>query len=90
MFLKKLSNRGVYCILTNHNTEFVRDLYKEFTIETVNTKRMINFKADARTAQEVIITNYQYIASRNKKKSTKKKQSFTSKLITRIKNIFKK
>lgn len=51
---------------------------------------MINSKADARTAQEVIITNYQYIASRNKKKSTKKKQSFTSKLITRIKNIFKK
>ena len=84
----KLSNRGVYCILTNHNTEFVRDLYKEFTIETVNTKRMINSKADARTAQEVIITNYEYIARKHKTVKNKK-QSNVKKFISRLKKIFK-
>lgn len=55
---KKLTKNGVYCILTNHNTEFIRDLYKDFHVKEVNVKRMINSDAKNRVGEEVIITNY--------------------------------
>lgn len=57
---KSLSKKGVFCILTNHNTEFIRDLYQDFTIEEVNVKRMINSDSKNRVGKEVIITNYDY------------------------------
>lgn len=57
---KSLSEKGVFCILTNHNTEFIRDLYRDFTIEEVNVKRMINSDSKNRVGKEVIITNYDY------------------------------
>lgn len=57
---KSLSKKGVFCILTNHNTEFIRDLYRDFTIEEVNVKRMINSDSKNRVGKEVIITNYDY------------------------------
>lgn len=57
---KSLSKKGVFCILTNHNTEFIRELYRDFTIEEVNVKRMINSDSKNRVGKEVIITNYDY------------------------------
>lgn len=57
---KKLSDRGVYVMLSNHNTQFINELYKGFHITVVSAKRMINSKADGRGAvEEVIITNYE-------------------------------
>lgn len=55
---KDLTKRGCYCMLTNHNTEFIRELYSEFKTEVVSVKRMINSDAKNRVGQEVIITNY--------------------------------
>ena len=55
---KKLSNKGIYCMLTNSNTDFIKNLYKDFHIKVVDVKRMINRNADGRTGKEVIITNY--------------------------------
>lgn len=55
---KELTERGAYCMLTNHNTELINDLYKDFKIEVVQVKRMINRNANDRTGEEVIITNY--------------------------------
>ena len=55
---KELSDKGVYVMLSNNDVELVYELYKGFNIETVSAKRMINSKADKRTGQEVIITNY--------------------------------
>ncbi|MDD3915315.1 MAG: Dam family site-specific DNA-(adenine-N6)-methyltransferase [Bacteroidales bacterium] len=56
---KKLSDRGVMVMLSNHNTAFINELYKNFNIHVVNAKRMINSKADGRgDVEEVIITNY--------------------------------
>lgn len=55
---KKLSNRGVNCMITNHNTEFIQELYKEFNQEVVNVKRLVNSVASNRVGTEVIITNY--------------------------------
>ena len=56
---KELSNKGVYVMLSNHNTEFIRNLYKDFNIHIINAKRMINANAKGRgDVEEVIITNY--------------------------------
>mgnify|MGYP000875390923 CR=1 FL=1 len=56
---KDLSEQGVYCILTNHNTEFIRDLYEGFNLHEVDVKRMINRDSSKRTGTEVIITNFE-------------------------------
>lgn len=55
---KELSNKGVYCMLTNHNTNLINSLYSDFNIEVVPVKRFINSDPSKRTGEEVIITNY--------------------------------
>ena len=55
---KKLTDRGVYCMLTNHNTDLINELYADYKIETIKVKRMINSDAKNRVGEEVIITNY--------------------------------
>lgn len=56
---RKLDDKGCYCMLTNHNTEFINKLYDDFKIEVVDVKRMINSDAKNRVGKEVIITNYE-------------------------------
>ena len=55
---KELTNSGCKCMLTNHDTPLIRELYKDFKIEVVDVRRSINRKGDNRTGKEVIITNY--------------------------------
>ncbi|MCD8916257.1 DNA adenine methylase [Staphylococcus simulans] len=55
---KTLDERGVYCMLTNHNTDLIQDLYKDFNIEEINVRRSINSVASKRTGKELIIKNY--------------------------------
>ncbi len=55
---RRLDARGCYCMLTNHNTNFIKELYKDYFIEVVPVKRMINSNASKRTGEEVIIRNY--------------------------------
>lgn len=56
---KELSDRGVYVMLSNHNTAFIRELYDDFNIEVIKARRAINAKGDGRgEVEEVIITNY--------------------------------
>lgn len=56
----ELTARGCYCMLTNHNTELINELYgnKGYTIDVVSVKRMINSDASNRVGEEVIICNY--------------------------------
>ena len=56
----ELTNRGCYCMLTNHNTDFINHLYgdKGYRIDVVDVKRMINSDGSNRKGQEVIICNY--------------------------------
>ncbi len=56
----ELTARGCYCMLTNHNTELINDLYgnKGYKIDVVSVKRMINSDASNRVGEEVIICNY--------------------------------
>lgn len=55
---RTLTERGCYCMLTNHNTEFIHELYSDYRREVVDVKRMINSDAANRVGQEIIITNY--------------------------------
>lgn len=55
---RELDARGCYCMLTNHNVEWVYELYAGYNIEEVDVKRAINSNASKRTGKEVIITNY--------------------------------
>ncbi len=56
----ELTSRGCYCMLTNHNTELINELYsnKGYTIDVVSVRRMINSDATNRKGKEVIICNY--------------------------------
>ena len=59
-FFDDLTKRGCFCMLTNHNTEFINDLYgnKGYKMDVVSVKRMINSDASKRTGEEIIICNY--------------------------------
>ena len=56
---KELSNKGVLVMISNANTPFIQELYKDFNIHVVVANRNINSKGDRRgKVEEVIITNY--------------------------------
>ncbi|MBS4913229.1 MAG: Dam family site-specific DNA-(adenine-N6)-methyltransferase [Veillonella sp.] len=56
----KLTAKGCYCMLTNHNTQFINELYgnKGYKIDVISVKRSINSDSSKRTGEEVIICNY--------------------------------
>ncbi|MCI8626734.1 MAG: Dam family site-specific DNA-(adenine-N6)-methyltransferase [Lachnospiraceae bacterium] len=56
----ELTERGCYCMLTNHNTELIHELYGEkgYQVDVVGVKRLINSDATKRVGEEVIIYNY--------------------------------
>lgn len=56
----ELTDRGCYCMLTNHNTDLINELYsnKGYEIDVIRVKRMINSDASNRVGEEVIICNY--------------------------------
>lgn len=55
---ENLTERGCYCMLTNHNTPLIQELYSKYTIEEVDVKRLINRNADSRNGKEIIVRNY--------------------------------
>lgn len=56
---KELTDRGVYVMLSNHNTLLINELYKDYNIHKISAKRSINSKGNKRgKVEEVIITNY--------------------------------
>jgi len=56
---KELDARGVYVMLSNHNTSLVKELYDGYNIHVIEAKRNINANGNKRgKVEEVIITNY--------------------------------
>ena len=55
---QRLTESGVHCMLSNSNTDFIKNLYAGYNIEIVPVKRMINRNGNGRQGEEVIITNY--------------------------------
>ena len=57
---KKLDERGCYCMMTNHDTKLINELYHDYEATTtrVCVRRSINSDATNRRGIEVIVTNY--------------------------------
>lgn len=53
----ELSIRGVKVVLTNNDTEFVRELFAEYNFKEVEVKRSINRDGNKRKGKELIIYN---------------------------------
>lgn len=61
-YVFKLNNLGVKFLLSNSDTPFINDLYKNFIVEKIQCKRSINCKGDKRgKISEVLIRNYEVL-----------------------------
>lgn len=56
--VKRLQKLGCYIILTNSNHPLVHDLYSEFKIDVIPTKRAISSKSSSRTGEDAIVTAF--------------------------------
>jgi DNA adenine methylase len=55
----KLSDKGVFVMLSNSKVAAIEELYRDFTIQTVDAKRFINCNGERRSGNfEIIVTNY--------------------------------
>ncbi len=54
----KLREKGCYVMITNHNTELINDLYKDFKRDVVVARRNINSNSKKRMGIETIIYGY--------------------------------
>lgn len=53
------ASKGIRCLLSNSDTAFIRDIYKDFQVETVYANRMINSKSEGRgKITEVLVKNW--------------------------------
>lgn len=52
---KRLSNLGCFVLLTNSNHPLVHELYSEYEIEVLSTRRNINSQAGMRKGQDVLV-----------------------------------
>ena len=56
---KDLDQRGVKFLLSNSDTPYITEMYKDFDIQKLTAPRMVNCKANGRNAaKEVLIRNY--------------------------------
>lgn len=56
---KELDSKGVYCMLSNHNTTYINELYNGYNIHVIEAKRNINANGKKRgKVEEVIVTNF--------------------------------
>lgn len=55
---KKLTDENVYFLLSSSDSQFIRDLYKDFDITEIQVKRMIGFKRNRKIETELLIKNY--------------------------------
>ncbi len=55
---QRLTASRVHCMLSNSNTDYIKDLYAGYNIDVVPVKRNINRNGNGRQGEEVIITNY--------------------------------
>jgi DNA adenine methylase len=57
MICDELSIRGCKIILTNNDTEFVRELFKDYNFREIEVKRSINRNGNKRKGKELVIYN---------------------------------
>jgi len=55
----KLNKKGCKVMLSNSDTKFIKDLYKDYKINFVKARRMINCEGSGRgKIKEIVVTNY--------------------------------
>lgn len=54
----KLTTKGCRVIVSNNDTTFIRELFKDYNIHEVDVRRSINRNGGGRKGKEVLITNY--------------------------------
>lgn len=54
--IMRLHERGCHIILTNSNHPLVHELYAQFSIDVVSTKRFISCRGSSRRGEDVIVT----------------------------------
>uniref|UniRef100_UPI00404868F6 DNA adenine methylase n=1 Tax=Roseivirga sp. TaxID=1964215 RepID=UPI00404868F6 len=54
----RLVNLGCYVLLTNSDHEVILDLYSEYEIKIIETKRMISSNAKTRTGKDIIVIGH--------------------------------
>lgn len=52
---KKLTDKGCFVMLTNSEHPFILDLYKEYQIKRIETKRLISSNPNTRTGIDIIV-----------------------------------
>ena len=57
MICDELSIRGCKIVLTNNDTEFVRELFKDYNFKEVDVRRSVNRDGNSRKGKELIIYN---------------------------------
>jgi DNA adenine methylase len=59
-FCDSLHSKGVFFMLSNSNTDFIRNLYEGYNLDVVMASRFVNSKGNSRKnkVEEVLITNY--------------------------------
>ena len=56
--VKACREKGCYVILTNSNTPLVHELYQDYDIDVIETKRAISSKGSSRKGEDVIVTAF--------------------------------
>lgn len=58
--VRDLDARGVPWLLTNSNTDAVRDLYDDWHITVLPTRRDVALKSKERSSVDLVVSNYEY------------------------------
>lgn len=56
--VKRLYDLGCYVILTNSNHPLVHELYADFSIDVIPTKRAVSSKSSSRTSEDTVVTAF--------------------------------
>lgn len=54
--VRELADKGCYMLLTNSNHELIHDLYKDYIIDVIPTRRSVSCRADTRSGEDIIVT----------------------------------
>lgn len=58
LLFQQLDKKGIKLMLSNHNTELINNLYKNYNKQVIRVNRHINSNGNKRTGEEIIITNF--------------------------------
>lgn len=54
----RLTDRNVFFLLSSSDSDFIRDLYSDYDITTVEVNRLIRFRSNQKVVTEFLIKNY--------------------------------